>query len=80
MIELFEREELQALIRKARQNLNAVTNPEWKMAFENFIFACSVLDAFEARSSVPSCARQGHPIELGSPEWVSPIDSQSKAS
>ena len=80
MIELFDREELQALIRKARQNLTTVSNPEWKMAYENFIFACSVLDAFEARSSVPSCACQGHPIELGSEEWVTPIDPQPIAS
>jgi len=54
MNETFTREELMVLISKARQNLNAVSNPEWKMAYENFIFACSVLDAFEARSLGPS--------------------------
>jgi len=53
MIELFTREEIWAMQNKAEKNLDAVTNINWKMAYENFIFACTVLDAFIARSSVP---------------------------
>lgn len=60
MIEQFEREELWALLSKARKNYDAVTNPEWKLAYQNFIFACSTLDAFIARSSVPAtCCEEG---------------------
>jgi len=61
----FSRQELQALITKAKENLNISSNPEWKLAYQQFILACSTLDAFEARASVPSCALQGKPLEIG---------------
>ena len=65
MIELFEREELQALIKKAQANKTFADNPEWKLAYDQFILACSTLDAFIARSSVLSCMSDHIPIEIG---------------
>lgn len=47
----FEREELLALKLRAYNQLAGVESPEWKMAYEQFIFACSTLDAFIARST-----------------------------
>jgi hypothetical protein len=64
MIELFTREELQAIRQKAEQNWEAVTDPMWQRAYEDLIFACSTLDAFEARASVPSCACQTRPLDI----------------
>ena len=64
MIEQFERQELQNLISKARSIKIFVNNKEWLMAYENFIFACSILDAFIARSSVPECATSTQPVDL----------------
>ena len=65
MMELFEREELQALIKKAQANKTFADNPEWKLAYDQFILACSTLDAFIARSSVPSCMCNTVPLEIG---------------
>jgi len=76
MNEIFTREELQALIQKAYQNLNEVHNPEWKLAYQQFILACSTLDAFQARSSVPSYACQGKALEIGSEAGL-PIQQDS---
>lgn len=49
--ERIDREELWSLISRAKQDRNAVCNPEWIMAYNQLIFACSTLDAFIARSS-----------------------------
>ena len=65
MIETFTREELQELIDKAQQSLSTCSNSHWKLAYQQFILACSTLDAFEARASVPDCACQGRPLEIG---------------
>ena len=65
MIEQFEREELQALIKKAMTNKVMAENPQWKLAYDQFILACSTLDAFIARSSVLSCACNTVPLEIG---------------
>lgn len=54
MEDYFNREEMWALIRKARKQRDITTNTEWVQAYDNFIFACSILDAFMARSSGPS--------------------------
>lgn len=53
MEEFLSREEMWRLISIARRQRGIVTNPEWIMAYDNFIFACSTLDAFMARSSGP---------------------------
>ena len=64
MIELIDRKELQALIQKAQQNLDAASNPQWKLAYQQFILACSTLAAFEARASVPACACQTRALNI----------------
>lgn len=47
-----QREELWDLESRARREREIVTNPTWIQAYDNFIFACSILDAFIARSTV----------------------------
>lgn len=78
-IDLFERDELHALICKARTNLDSVTNPEWKLAYQQFILACSTLDAFLARSSVPNYMCNGEPLEIGTQAgWpIDPLDPKA---
>lgn len=61
----FTREEMQALVSKARTNAEAVVNQEWKWAFENLAHAASIVDAFIARStnyqSQPTAPAAGKP-------------------
>jgi hypothetical protein len=64
MIKTFTRAELQEIENKALQCREATLNPVWQMAYDNLIFACNVLNAFEARASVPDCACQSRPLEI----------------
>lgn len=50
-----EREELQALVSRAKSERDDVINPEWRLAYDSFILAASTLDAFIARSTVIQC-------------------------
>jgi len=62
----FTREELWELQTRAKIERDLVTNPDWIMAYNHFLFSCTVLDAFFARSSVPSsCCGEGRPLEIG---------------
>ena len=47
----FTREELQALWGRASQRQVEVLNPVWQKAYEEFAWACCILDAFMARST-----------------------------
>ena len=48
-----DREQLQAIEQKARERGCEHINPAWRRAYLDLAHACSVLDAFQARSSVP---------------------------
>jgi len=68
-----ERAELQSLVERAKSERDDATNPEWRLAYDNFILAASTLDAFIARSSVISCDGTGRPLEIGTEAgWAKP--------
>lgn len=48
----FERRELWTLIERADEVARTVASPRWARAYEDFVHAASVLDAFLARSTV----------------------------
>ena len=56
----FSKAELQAIKNKAEQNWETATNSYWKRAYEDLIFACGVLNAFED-SDFPKCPDCGSP-------------------
>jgi hypothetical protein len=72
MKERFDRDYMQDLLRRARRERDDLLNPEWIMAYDNFIFACSVLDAFFARSTGPS-VEGSQPTEIGAEPCIAPV-------
>jgi hypothetical protein len=73
MEERLEREDMWRLLRLAKRDRDMVTNHEWILAYDNFILACSVLDAFMARSTGPSSTPgQPYPLSAG---MVDPVPS-----
>ncbi len=61
----FDRETLFSIEAEARKASRDVVNEDWKRAYEELAYACNVLDAFVARSSVTPSEPPPQPVVGG---------------